>query len=105
MSESLSQLSQSRGAIAPGKRAVRRAFTGLWAGLFATAIGWLAAVAATFFWGLAKEHDMSIYGMHLVFVSGAGFQLMFDGANVALLLAAGAAIGLVGGLLLHQRKG
>lgn len=83
---------------------VRRAFTGLWAGLFAVAIGWLALVAVTFFSALGRGEGAALWGMTLTMSADQGFALSFDGVQVLGLVAAGAVAGAVVGLLLPSRR-
>lgn len=95
------------GAAQPAQRAkrrIRRVFTGLWAGLFITAIGWLAIVAVLFFSGLAQNRGATFWGMRMVLSSDGALELSFEGPAVFALLGAGAAAGALVGGLLPSRK-
>lgn len=85
------------------RRRVRNAFTLLWGGLFAAAIGWLAIVATTFFLSLARGTNASLWGMNLTVEADGGFQMMFDGQQLGVMLAAAAVIGALVGALLPAR--
>lgn len=86
------------------KRRVRRFFTGLWAGLFVTAIGWLAIVTVLFFSGLAQARGASFWGTRMMVSSDGGLELSFDGPAVFALVGVGAAVGALIGVLVPLRK-
>ena len=86
------------------KTRVRRFFTGVWAGLFITAIGWLAIVAVLFFAGLAQTRGATFWGMRMMVSADGALELSFDGLAVFALLCIGAAVGALIGVLVPLRK-
>ena len=70
---------------------------------FAAAIGWLAIVATTFFLSLARGTNASLWGMNLTVEADGGFQMMFDGQQLGVMLAGAAVIGALVGALLPAR--